>query len=80
MAIFIKSNHHISVNSIDKDPAGRYIILNIVIDGFNIVLVNIYAPNKDDPDFFFDVFARLDNINQSHLLVAGDYECCFRSS
>ena len=72
MAIFIKSNHHISVNSIDKDPAGRYIILNIVIDGFNLVLVNIYAPNKDDPDFFFDVFARLDNINQSHLLVAGD--------
>ena len=72
VAIFIKSNHHISVNSIDKDPAGRYIILNIVIDGFNLVLVNIYAPNKDDPDFFFDVFARLDNINQSHLLVAGD--------
>ena len=72
VAIFIRSNHQISVNSIDKDPAGRFIILNIVIDGFNLVLVNIYGPNKDDPDFFFDVFARLDNINHSHLLVAGD--------
>ena len=56
MAIFVKSNHRISVNSIDKYPAGKYIILDIVIDGFNLVLDNIYAPNKDDPDFFFDVF------------------------
>ena len=72
VSVFIKSNHQISVNFIEKDPAGRYIILDIVIDALNLILVNIYAPNKDDPDFFFDVFARLDNINPSHLLVAGD--------
>ena len=77
VAIFIKSNHQISVNSIDKDPAGRFIILNIVIDGFNLVLVNIYGPNKDDSDFSFDVFARLDNIDQSYLLVAGDMNVAF---
>jgi len=72
VGILIKSNHQILVNSCDKDPAGRYIILNIVIDGFNLVLVNIYAPNNDDPDFFFDIFAKLDNIQSSHLFIAGD--------
>ena len=39
----------------------------------NLILVNVYAPNKDDPDFFLDLFSILDNMDSSRLLVAGDF-------
>ena len=28
-----------AINSLDRDPAGRFIILDIIIDGFHIILV-----------------------------------------
>ena len=64
-----------SVNkySVFKDPEGRYIILDIVVNGLHLILVNVYAPNKDDPDFFLDLFSALDNMDSSCLLVAGDF-------
>ena len=72
VGILIKSNHKISVNSVDRDPDGRFLILDIIIDGFHMILVNLYGPNKDDPDFYFEVFAKLDNLDSSRLIVAGD--------
>ena len=37
-----------------------------------MIFVNLYGPNKDDPDFYFDVFAKLDNPDSSRLIIAGD--------
>ena len=37
-----------------------------------MILVNLYGPNKDDPDFYFEVFAKLDNLDLSRLIIAGD--------
>ena len=37
-----------------------------------MVLANLYGPNKDDPDFNFDVFSRLDTFDPSRLIIAGD--------
>ena len=53
-------------------PCRQILILDIVIDGFHVVLANLYGPNKDDPDFYFDVFSRLDTFDSSRLIIAGD--------
>ena len=61
------------------DPEGRYVILDALFDGFHLILVNVYAPNNDDPNFFLDLFAVLDNmqnLNSSRLIVAGDCNFC----
>ena len=72
VGILIKANHKISINSISRDPEGRFLILDIVIDGFHVILVNLYGPNNDDPEFYFDVFSKLDNFDSSRMLIAGD--------
>ena len=36
-------------------------------------MVNIYAPNNDDPDFFLDVFAKVDQFDYASLVVGGDF-------
>jgi len=35
-----------------KDTEGRIVYVEAVIDGVPLVLCNIYAPNKGDPNFF----------------------------
>ena len=39
LGILIKANHKISINSVNRDPDGRFLILDVVIDGFHVILV-----------------------------------------
>ena len=50
-------------------------ILDVVLNGFHVILVNVYAPNNDDPDFFLDLFAtlELEDFDFSRLIIAGDF-------
>ena len=59
VGILIKANHKISVNSVDKDPDGRFLVLDIIINNFHVILVNVYGPNKDDPDFYFKLVLQI---------------------
>ena len=52
----IKANHKISINSVNRDPDGRFLILDVAINGFHVILVNLYGPNSDEPEFYVDVF------------------------
>ena len=72
VGILIKANYKISINSVNRDPDGRFLILDVVIDGFHVILVNLYGPNSDEPEFSFDVFSKLDNFDSSRMLIAGD--------
>ena len=56
-----------------SDPSGRFLIMSVSINNLSLLLVNIYAPNKDDPDFFLDVFAKVDQFNHTSLIVGGDF-------
>ena len=75
VGILIKSSISVSINKIIIDPDGRYIILDVGLNGFHVILVNVYAPNNDDPDFFLDLFAtlELDDFDFSRLNIAGDF-------
>ena len=36
-------------------------------------MVNIYAPNNDDPEFFLEVFAKVEQFDYASLICAGDF-------
>jgi len=38
-----------------KDTEGRVIRVQALIEGLQVILCNIYAPNKGDPIFFFSM-------------------------
>ena len=46
--------------------------MSVILNGYPVVLTNIYGPNNDDPQFYLDVFAHLDQFDGSSLIVAGD--------
>ena len=38
-----------SIEGVERDINGRYIIVNLKIEGYTYCLCNIYAPNEDKP-------------------------------
>ncbi len=73
VAILISNSVNPVFHSYYADPDGRFLIVSVTINNLPVVLVNVYGPNNDDPDFFLNVFAKIDQFNQSSLIVGGDF-------
>ena len=57
VAILLDAKYDYVLNEVERDLNGRYIILKVTIDNVIFVVVNIYAPTKDDTQsqkFFFE--------------------------
>lgn len=56
------------------DSAGRYLIIQGSLLNENIILVHLYGPNDDHPQFFENLFLLLASLS-GKLLTAGDFNC-----
>ena len=57
-----------------SDSQGRYVILEIELVGVaRFLLVNLYAPNEDDPAFFENIFNVIENSDTKNLILVGDW-------
>uniref|UniRef100_A0A673VV21 exodeoxyribonuclease III n=1 Tax=Salmo trutta TaxID=8032 RepID=A0A673VV21_SALTR len=52
VAILLHRSVPFTCSNVIADPHGRYIIVNVRLLNMNVLLVNIYAPNWDNGDFF----------------------------
>jgi exonuclease III len=57
------------------DLNGRYIILDVTIEGRRITLANIYGPNEDDPNFFLEIIKLIEDIPNDNRIIGGDFNC-----
>ena len=55
-----------------SDPVGRFLILHMSVKDMDLILVNVYGPNKDLPEFFVNMFAKVDDVGNSRIVLAGD--------
>ena len=72
VAILINKSTPFQLISSTKDKGGRYVIIRGSIYSQPITLVNIYAPNHDDPQFFLDIFFNLGS-TPSETFIGGDF-------
>ena len=54
--IAIKTGIPINVEKVTQDKEGRYMILQYCFQEQKFVIVNLYAPNRDIPQFFVTLF------------------------
>ena len=60
VSILIKNTFEYKVMTCVKDPEGRFIILEIeIVNLVKLALINIYAPNNDDPKWFESLFEKV---------------------
>lgn len=55
-----------------KDTEGGIVCVEAVVEGVPLVLCNIYAPNKGDPNFFHKVNKKLGDA-EGEIVQAGDF-------
>ena len=80
MAILIRNNFDCTVEESIVDSNGRFIILKASISGDPILLVNIYAPNRDNElvTFYRSLLQTIptNNLDEiENIIVGGDFNC-----
>ena len=45
-SVLIDDRLDLKINKIDSQNYGRSLLLDVMIEGYNIILVNVYAPTK----------------------------------
>jgi hypothetical protein len=57
------------------DNAGRYIMIDISLNDRRLALLNIYAPNQDNPDFIRDIINVIELQPNDDRVIGGDFNC-----
>ena len=73
VAILFKPKLNVQIAKTTIDKNGRYIIADCTINDKPITLVNIYAPNSDEPQFFLDIFDKVSQHAYADRIFAGDF-------
>jgi exonuclease III len=80
VAILFPKKLPVVINDTVHDNDGRYLLLDVSIDGKNIILLNIYAPTKDYPKeqllFINSLNSLLENYVDRQLIISGDFNIC----
>jgi len=71
--IMFKPNCDAEVLKIDTGSEGRVLYVEVDINGIKALLVNIYAPNEDNPEFFRDIFLEISKRDNCNIIVGGDF-------
>lgn len=73
VGILFNNNFEIKIIKNFIDVEGRYIICDINANGKNITLINLYAPNEDDPTFFESLFEHVEDFQRDDVIIGGDF-------
>lgn len=72
VAILFNNNFELEVHKVEKDNNENKLILDVTIEGNRMVLINIYGPNSEDPDFYRQIYNNILTYDIP-VILAGDF-------
>ena len=72
-AIIFSNKLNYTINSVERDVDGRYLIVDLQTKGMDLCLCNMYAPNDDTPAFFEGIFSAVDQKECADRIIGGDF-------
>ena len=70
----LNNNAEIKILTVKCDKNGNYIISNLLIENsYTITLVNLYGPNRDDPNFYNEIGNLIEDIETDFVIMCGDW-------
>lgn len=73
VAILFNNTFEYKIKKIINDESGNYLIMHLAINGVEYILVNLYAPNRDDPLFFTNIQTLLLDLGVDNIIMGGDW-------
>ena len=75
VAILLANNFEYKINDNFKDTTGNVLVLDLTIaQDFTLRLINIYAPNDDNPSFFDQIEDLIINNPNDYKMICGEIE------
>ena len=69
----LNSNFQYEILDTFQDDEGNILQLLMNFGSFKLNLINIYAPNRDNPNFFSKISELAQNENADHVMICGDF-------
>lgn len=73
VAVLFKKGLNYKINNQLSSTNGRYLILEIETNELSFLLINVYAPNEDNPNFFTNLFSEVNKYENPNKLYGGDF-------
>ena len=73
--VLFRKKAPITVTNLEKDKCGRRIICEVQFEEYRFKLMNLYAPNRDDPDFYMESLLKLtefEDKGMNNKIIMGD--------
>ena len=56
-----------------KDTLGNYIFVTVIIMDREFLIVSLYGPNRDDPEFNAELEERINDVGLENIIIGGDW-------
>lgn len=73
VAILFNNNFEFQIKRVKRDTNGNYIIIHFCAMEKEFVLVNVYGPNKDNPQFYKELSELIKNNGNQNIIAVGDW-------
>ena len=73
VAILLNNNFEFKVNKVQCDENGNYIIMSISTMDKDLLLVNVYGPNRDNPNFYEKLTNTIKDYKNHNIIAVGDW-------
>ena len=73
VAVLFNNNFEFKIRSVKKDQNGNYIIISFSAMEKDLLLVNVYGPNRDSPQFYSDLLQTIKQYNNHNIIAVGDW-------
>ena len=73
VAILFNNTFDFKAKVIDSDKQGNFIIVNLKTLEQEFTLINIYGPNRDNPDFYLKIKQKIQDLNLTNIIWGGDW-------
>ena len=72
VCIFLKKNFEYKIKNTIGDNAGNIILIDLQLGEISLRLINVYAPNTDNPIFFKRLAKYIDQSTETYTVLCGD--------
>jgi exonuclease III len=80
VGILIKSSLPYIVHNKCADFNDNYLLLDLSLNDFRVIIGSVYGPNRDENEFFDNLKLDLRNLKQKNVLVGGDWNATWDSN
>ena len=72
-AILFNNNFEYQVKKVRTDPKGNWVALHFEVLEYDVTLINLYGPNSDSPEFYYNLLSIIDEFDTPHNICCGDW-------